>query len=302
MMLRQVRLAAALLWAAKHIVERVPRVSFAHSFCLLILLSGCSTFAEGPERLFNYDSEQSNIRAQIGAPNFDRYFSLSGPARRVYRNDYVLTRMYAMDLAYTKYEANLTTDEQAGDLIAAATTIALTTTSSLLTPGTTAQILTGTAGALTGVKAAYNEKVLLRNSIQLLQTQMRANRALVSSRIIQRLGSDDASYPLPLALSDLEEYYRAGTLTGAAIKAQATVSDSEQVAEQARQSVIVYNVRNGPGQVALRNAITAGGKVDPVVFAKVQAKLPPGVNIGALTADPNLEPVAARIARELGYL
>ncbi|MER9891866.1 hypothetical protein NKJ40_07130 [Mesorhizobium sp. M0119] len=210
--------------------------------------------------------------------------------------------MYAIDLAYTKYETSLTTNEQSSDLVAAATNIALTTTSSLISPVSTKNILSGVASALSGTKAVYNEKVLLRNSIQLLQTQMRANREMVASRLIQRLGQDDINYPLPLALSDLEEYYRAGTITAAMLKAQSVVSDNELIAEQVKQSVIVYNLGRGSGQIALRNALTVGGKLDPVLYRKIQAKLASDQSVETLISDPKLGATADRIARELGYI
>ncbi|WP_210237627.1 hypothetical protein, partial [Mesorhizobium sp. M8A.F.Ca.ET.142.01.1.1] len=92
-------------------------------------------------------------------------------------------------------------------------------------------ILSAAAAGLTGAKSAYSDEVLQKSTIQLLQTQMRANRAIAWSNIIRRLGDSDASYPMALALSDLEEYYRAGTIPGALLKAQATISAAEQSAQ-----------------------------------------------------------------------
>lgn len=285
------------------------RVTRAFSaFCLAtivgffaILATGCTPFLQGPQRLYDIGTESAQIKSQIGPPDFSYYKSRSLEERRAYRNNYITVRMYAIDLAYTDYETSLTAGRQGAAFLATTANIALNTTSTLVSPPGTKDILSGVAAGLTGAKSAYNDEVLLKSTIQLLQTQMRTNRAIVASRILKRLGDDDASYPLALALSDLEDYYRAGTLTGAMIKAQAGVSADEQAAQAAKQSVISYNVSTSPGQVALANALTAGGQVDRALLARVEAKSN-GVTVGRLVTDPQYASLADKIARDLGYL
>ncbi|MER9456245.1 hypothetical protein [Mesorhizobium sp. M0478] len=278
--------------------------AFYFKFALLISavgIAGCTPFLQGPERLYAVSAETAEIKNQVGQPDFNFYKTNSLEGRRSYRNNYVTARMYAIDLAYTDYETSLTTGRQGSAFLATATSIALNTTSTLVSPVGTKDVLSGIAGGLTGAKSAYNDEVLLKSTVQLLQTQMRTNRAIVSSRILRRLGDDDASYPLPLALSDLEEYYRAGTLTGAMLKAQAVVSADEQAAQVAKQSVISYNLSTSPGQVALANALTVGGQVDRALLARLAAKSN-GVTIDRLLSDPQYAALADKIARDLGYI
>ncbi len=190
-------------------------------------LSGCATISPGPERVFNSEAECPAIRAQFGPPDYTRYLSLAPIDRRDWRNVYVLAAKNCMDRAYTSYAASLTNGERTGEFLAALANIGLTQTATLITPVGTKDILTGIASGLTGAKAAYSEKVLLRNSVQLVVTQMDASRATIAGQINQKLALSEAAYPLPLAQSDLEEYYRAGTLPGAMVRLQSTVSANQ---------------------------------------------------------------------------
>ncbi|WP_187970099.1 hypothetical protein [Aquibium microcysteis] len=270
---------------------------------LLCSLYGCATFSAGPARVFNNETECPALRAQFGGPDYGRYLALSPTDRRDWRNIYVLTAKNCMDRAYTSYAASLANGERAGELIAAITNIGLTQTATLISAVETKDVLTGIASGLTGAKAAYSEKALVRNSIQLVLTQMDASRALIAGQINSKLALSDAAYPLPLAESDLEEYYRAGTLAGAIIRLQSTVSANQLAAESAKQTVISYELGRGSGQAALRNAVTQGGRLNEGVKAAIVAALAgSGISFEAVLSEPAYEEKANEIARRLGYL
>ena len=111
--------------------------------------------------------------------------------------------MYAMDMQYTVYEAALTRERQGVGFGAALATIGLTTASTLVTAVATKDILTGTAGAVTGARAAYDNDILFAHSVQWIQTQMRAQRARVAERLLAGMRMSTTDYPLAMALSDL---------------------------------------------------------------------------------------------------
>jgi hypothetical protein len=91
----------------------------------------------------------------------------------------------------------------------------------------TKTLLSALATGVTGLDKAYNEKELLSNTVQALQTQMRADRKTEAGVIYGKMYRDTgnntrkitsiAEYTLPMALSDADTYYQAGTISSALI-------------------------------------------------------------------------------------
>lgn len=141
--------------------------------------------------------------------------------------------MYIADLEYHKYEAKLTRDMQDEGLAATLAVLGLTSTASLITVASTARVLSGAATVVTGADKAFNDKVLLSNTIQALQTQMRADRQTQAAAIFTKMATPLEQYTLPMALSDVEHYYQAGTLASALVSLNKTVANAEQNATTA---------------------------------------------------------------------
>jgi hypothetical protein len=204
-------------------------------------------------------------------------FSRLDEASRVrYRNDWLGGRMYAIDMQYTAYEGALTRERQGVGFGAALATIGLTTASTLVTAVATKDILTGTAGAVTGARAAYDNDVLLAHGVQWIQSQMRAQRARVAQRILIGMRQSSRDYPLAAALSDLEEYYRAGTFTGGIITTGETVAVDAKLSEQLRAPRIEFAFAATPAGQALQScALRPGAKVR---LLELLAQASPSVN------------------------
>jgi Tfp pilus assembly protein PilE len=132
---------------------------------------------------------------------------------------------------------------------------------------------------------------------------MRANRAEIYKNIIQRMRHDTATYPLAMAMSDVEEYYRAGTLTGGLVKAQATVSAAELLATQEKAAAMTFSASTRPSQIALEKALAPGGVVNKAVLQKLAAflaKEAPGVMVSDLVENPSRGDLADRAAIAIG--
>jgi len=69
-----------------------------------------------------------------------------------------------------------------------------------------------------------------------VQTQMRANRAEQAALILGNMKCPLATYPIGMALSDLEAYYRAGTFTAGLIKLSDTVNKAESDAKASKDA------------------------------------------------------------------
>jgi hypothetical protein len=199
----------------------------------LSLLTGCvSTIFPSlrqPDRLYSIDEEVGRVRAALDSQ--DLWDSFARAPSKSSRNAYITARMYAIDILYTKYESQLTHENQEVNFLATATSIGLNSVGALTTVASTARILSGIAGGVTGMDNAYNDKVLLSKAIQNVQTQMRANRAEQAALIFANLRCPLPNYPMGMALSDLEAYYRAGTFTAGLIKLSETVNKAEAEAK-----------------------------------------------------------------------
>jgi len=203
-------------------------------FAAAILLSGCwGNFIPSlrqPDRLYPADDEIQMIR------NHQKYLTERPTWDMASRNEYITTRMYAIDLAYTQYESSLTHESQDINFLTTVSTLALTGTAALIPVGQTSRVLAGIASGVTGTGAAYNEKILMSNLIQNLEGQMRIDRNDQAAIIYQNMKCDMKSYPVGLALADLEAYYRAGTLSSALIGLNKTVGKAEAMAKANKES------------------------------------------------------------------
>lgn len=153
------------------------------------------------------------------------------------RNEFITGRMYAIDIEYTAYENSLSKESQDEGFAAAVANAALTGTAALVPVAHTARMLSGIAAGATTVDQAYNKQYLLNKAVQILQGQMRAKRSEIATEIIARLKSPVVDYPLGMAMSDLEEYYRAGTLSGALIDVSTAVGTQASISKESKNEV-----------------------------------------------------------------
>jgi hypothetical protein len=155
----------------------------------------------------------------------------TGISSAIDRNNFIAERMYLIDHEYTEYEARLTHERQDVNFGTAAAGTALNTAAALTPVAQTTRVLSGIAGGVGALGTEYNEKVLLAKSIENIQTQMRANRSDQAAKIYASMKCTIGSYPVAMALSDLEGYYRAGTFTAGLIGLSKTVGAAEAQAK-----------------------------------------------------------------------
>jgi hypothetical protein len=221
---------------------------------------GCTSTQVGPIRPITIADDVAYTRP-LAEPDLSTFYGAPPSTQAAVRNQIVTARMYIADIQYHYYEARLTREVQEEGLGATLATLGLTTASTLVGSAGTKTILSGAATAVVGADKAYNEKELLSNTIQALQTQMRADRktqaAVIYAKMFKDAGNNTKTitpiveYTLPMALSDADTYYQAGTIASALIGLSKTVANAEQNADQAKSGA-------GPNPDAVSNAqITA---------------------------------------------
>ncbi|MDB5578950.1 MAG: hypothetical protein JWR80_4126 [Bradyrhizobium sp.] len=231
-----------------------------------LALSGCLPSTGTPVRLYPVAAEMEVVKnTQEELVRLYNTYVFSAPAQaRLYRNEIIAQRMFAVDVLYTQYESALTREGQEvnfGTLVAAGT---LGTASQLFTPTVTKSVLSGLSTVTLAANGHYNTDILMAQSIRTIQKQMRASRNLIAADISAKTIKSVFDYPLSAALSDVEDYYNAGTLTTGVTDASTTVGiretatkelkqDVTQAAPAARADIIREAAMNGTGGGGFRN-------------------------------------------------
>jgi hypothetical protein len=150
--------------------------------------------------------------------------------------------MYLIDLEFNPYFARLTTQSQAGSLAGDLAILGLTFSSTVLAPAATKTALSTAATAVTGGKTAFDNDILLSHTIQILLLQMETSRNHIRARIEANLQAcSTTDYTVWQALTDLEDYYRAGTLPGALEALAAATGNNTQQSKNVKNGVTQTN-------------------------------------------------------------
>jgi hypothetical protein len=209
-------------------------------FGIAIAVSGCAPSLQNPERLVPVADEMVGIRLNQDALVQQYYRLLERNARtpaRLLRNEIIGQRMYAIDVQYSQYEASLTRERQEIGFATLTTAEGLSTAATLVAPATTKTILSGLTTAVIATKGHYDSEVLLAQTIQTIQKQMRASRNRIAEQINRRMTQDVTDYPLAAAMADVEAYYRAGTLTTGIIDTSTVVGIEEDKSRQKKDEI-----------------------------------------------------------------
>jgi hypothetical protein len=211
-----------------------PVRALAIGLPIAIALSGCispltPTFRE-PERLYPIDQQLSVTRNYV-----EKALEETPNPTKAQRNSIISAYMFAIDIEYTRYEAALTHEVESEGFGASALIQVLSTTGAVVA-APTAHILSAVTSGVNGIDSAYNQKILLSNAIQNLETQMRSDRSDQAAYIYANMKCSTGSYPMAMALSDIELYYRAGTLPSALIGLSKTVNKADTDSKAAKQA------------------------------------------------------------------
>lgn len=236
-------------------------------------LGGClASLAGAPDRLFSLEDETRSAKIVSSPERYEEYARSFGQRKFELRNQIVLSRMYAIDMLYSDYEARLTRERQEVGFYSTVVNLALNSAGTLAGGAATKATLHAISAGLIGAKTSYEKDILIERTVAILQKQMRVNRKEVKTQIVQRLSGSTAAYPLEFALTDVERYYRAGTISGALLGVDADVSLKLDEANEQENRAIMENVRRQS-----RSSFTnqnPGGARRPVVVSRLIERTP----------------------------
>ncbi|WP_340110176.1 hypothetical protein [Pikeienuella sp. HZG-20] len=215
--------------------------SFFHRAALAALttagLAGCVATVRGaPEESFarssapeDWSFKESIVNATLDR---DRIVALATNGATVaQRNEVIFARLAELDSLYFAYERDLSKELRESGFAATLAQIAVGAAGSV-TGQQASQILSAVSAGIAGSREAFEKEILIDRTMQAFISQMRAGRDQMKRRILLKLGASADAYPLQAAVSDLEAYRQAGTLTGALAGISADASEKETAAQE----------------------------------------------------------------------
>jgi len=181
---------------------------------LLLTLTGCATFQGGmPTPPFDIEKDLGELKTALqDSISVKKYYESSS---EVSRNKFVSSRLIITNIEYIKYIKDLAAEESqihaATDILVLSLDIAATA----FTPLTTKTVLSAISAGIGGTRLAVDDNFFYKKTVTILISSMNAERKAILVKIIKGLSKDLNGYPFTQALSDLNDYYLAGTIQGA---------------------------------------------------------------------------------------
>lgn len=179
------------------------------------------------------------------------------------RNKFVTAKMFIIDRNYNSYETNLAKENEFANFFGSLSSLGVSTAAATIPAGQTTKLLAAVVTGITGAKTAFDRDVLLTQTIQTVQSQMRTDRANQAKLLISRMACELGQYPLYMALTDLEAYRQAGTFEsalGGLVKATAK-AEADATASKAAGGKATSKAVEGEVQSALTALDTAAKAV-----------------------------------------
>lgn len=252
-----------------------------------------------PVRSFADQADIDVFLRNAGSSAISQYLATDSPSlRKSLRNNIVLNRMYVIDRNYSNFERNLTRERQDIGFYSAVALLGLNTTGTLVGGSEAKAILHAVSAGVTGTTEAYGNEILIEKTIDILQKNMRANRTEVQNQILTSLTKSASQYPLQLALSDVDRYFDAGTITGAFLGASnaATVrlENAEFDAQIARKNT--FSISSSGELIAVYARKSTANQNRVVAWIKVNAD---GVPWATFVRSAKYKPLHSRLIDDL---
>lgn len=231
-------------------------------------LNGCAAIRGAPPSFPNSAEALKQLDPQYDEV-LNAYYR-PGADQRAIRNRFIETRLGAIDAQYLSFKESLYTQSVTSNILVDLTTIGLNV-AGVATPGSSAKtILHGASGGLIGAKAAVDKNVFFERTMPALLSQMEALRKTVRARILEGLARTVDAYPLTQAVSDLQDYYVAGTIHGAivGVTRDAIVSDrkaDEEVDKALKSAEQIRTELTSQGYSPVIKPVVSGKERDALI-------------------------------------
>lgn len=271
---------------------------------IALVITGCSATSNlgAPQQSYNENGEITAL---------SKYYSLDSvvdvPLTISARNNFIVGRLALINLQYIKFVRELSAVRSeintAFDILGAG----LGLTTALVGSYGAAAALGAASAGVGATRTSIDKNFFYEKTVGALVGAMNAQRKVALIPVLAGLKQDVDTYPLGQALSDLSEYYFAGTFAGGLQAIEKDSGAKEKLADEAievtRSESAQRSIASSPVQVSVSELLNKIDKLQDNLALNL-AKNPP-VNDLALTSllmlrDPNKkylsDPSAARLA------
>ena len=218
------------------------RLSSSLLLLTLLITTGCSTLGSGgmPTQSFdtNKDIEALAQHFEQATKISDFYNLTDKQSQRDQRNAFITGRMVLVDLRYIQFIRGLTRDRQLLDSATDFLILSLNLAGAGVASATTKTVLASIAAGVGGTKVIIDRDFFYQKTVPALIAAMNAQRAATRVPLIKGMQQDIDAYPFHTAVVDVQNYFEAGTFTGALIAIQADAAVKEVDKKQDIQDII----------------------------------------------------------------
>lgn len=196
------------------------------------LIAGCSTIRYGgaPEPSFDVNKDLEQLAKQFEpADSISKFYNNKNPTVDD-RNEFITGRITMMNIRYIQFVRQLTTDQQLLDTAAAMLVLGMNIAGASFAAAGTKTVLAAVSAGLTGSKEAIDKNYFFDKTIPALVGQMNADRKKALIPLLAGANTTTLKeYSFAQAVTDLHNYYFAGTFAGAiqSIQADAAIKESK---------------------------------------------------------------------------
>jgi hypothetical protein len=207
------------------------------------ILAGCEAAIVGyPDQSFDPGVELTTLQNNYEWDAIvSGYTTKSGTDKTEYRNEVIMARMRATDIQYNRFEKSLRTEEVASNIATTWAKLGLNAAGAVTGGTALKSALAATSAGIIGAEEAFDKEAFFERTLPVIIQEMRTARTQVKATILQRMNLNTTQYPIWLAVSDLDDYYYAGTLNGAVT----SLSEKSAAAQVQADKDITIAVRSG---------------------------------------------------------
>ena len=212
----------------------IARGKLAVIVLICCALSACSSLRNGgaPEPSFDINADLEKLAKEFdSATNITNFYSTPDTGRMDARNRFISGRLVQVDLRYLRFIKTLTSDKQQLDSATDIANLALNLAGTLVGTARAKTNLAAAAAGIGGAKTTIDKDFYYEKSIDALVATMNAKRKEVLVGILTGLATPLDQYPFERAVTDLQQYYLAGTLNGAIRFIHTEAAQKEKVSD-----------------------------------------------------------------------
>lgn len=241
------------------------------------LLVGCSTMRYGgaPEPSFDVDKDLERLAQQFEPGDSITEF-YKNPSEAL-RDKFITGRLTLMNIRYIQFIRQLTSERQLLDSAADMLTLGLSLAGTSVSASGTKTVLAAIAAGVTGSKQVIDKNYYFEKTIPALVGQMNADRKKALIPLLVGMKASLADYPFAQAVTDLHNYYHAGTFVGAIQAIQADAGAKEQQKDEVIATLTPLTIEQVVSKQALTKAIGNLGASDLDKIKKAIQVLDPKV-------------------------